>query len=90
MAKAAKTMNLTVCKADGTELVDLAKKLPEGRLYATGRGSVPPIRRDLYDHLVEQLKLAGQPVPETHSQVQAEQTGPACQPPGTTLLSATW
>jgi hypothetical protein len=43
---------------------------------------MPPIRRDLYDNLVEQLQLAGQPVPETHSQVQAEQTGPD--------LPATW
>jgi hypothetical protein len=80
--KAAEAMNLTVRKAEGPEIVDLAKKLQEGRLYATGRGSVPPIRRDLYDRLVEQLKLAGQPVPETHSQVQAEQTGPD--------LPATW
>ena len=83
VAKAAKTMNLTVGKAAvGTELAEMAKKLPDGRLYATGRGSVPPIRRDLYVNLVEQLKLAGQPVPETHSQVQAEQTGPD--------LPATW
>ena len=71
VAKAAKAMNLTVCKAEGPDLVDLAKKLQEGRLYATGRGSVPPIRRDLYDNLVEQLKLAGQPVPETHSGAEA-------------------
>ena len=74
VAKAAKAMNLTICKAEGPDLVDLAKKLQEGRLYATGRGSVPPIRRDLYDNLVEQLQLAGQPVPATPNQVQAEQT----------------
>jgi hypothetical protein len=74
VAKAAKAMNLTICKAEGPDLVNLAKKLQEGRLYATGRGSVPPIRRDLYDNLVEQLQLAGQPVPATPNQVQAEQT----------------
>ena len=41
VAKAAKAMNLTVCKADGGDLTDLAKKLQNGRLYATGRGFVP-------------------------------------------------
>ena len=35
---------------------------------------MPPIWRDLYDNLVEQLQLAGQPVPATPNQVQAEQT----------------
>ena len=49
------------------------KKLQEGRLYATGRGFVPPIRRNLYDQLVEQFKLAGQPVPQMSDQAQAEQ-----------------
>ena len=40
VAKAAKAMNLTVCKADSAvRLADLAKKLPDGRLYATGRAS---------------------------------------------------
>jgi hypothetical protein len=63
-AKAAKAMNLVVGKADGTALAELAEKLPTGRLYATGRGFVPPVRRGLYDQIVEQLKLAGQPVPE--------------------------
>ena len=63
VAKAAKAMNLTVCKADGAALAELAKKLPSGRLYATGRGFVPPVGRSLYDKLVEQLKLAGQQVP---------------------------
>ena len=61
--KAAKAMNLVVGKADGAALAELAEKLPTGRLYATGRGFVPPVRRNLYDKIVEQLKLAGQPVP---------------------------
>ena len=73
VAKAAKAMNLTVCKAEGPGLVDLTKKLQEGRLYATGRGLVPSIRRNLYDRLVEQFRLAGQPIPKTSDQAQAEQ-----------------
>ncbi len=62
--KAARAMNLVVGKADGPALAELANRLPTGRLYATGRGFVPPVRRNLYDKIVEQLKLAGQPVPE--------------------------
>ena len=71
--KAAKAMNLVVGKADGTALAELAEKLPTGRLYATGRGFVPPVRRNLYDMIVEQLKLAGQPVPREAEQANAEQ-----------------
>ncbi len=63
VAKAAKAMNLTVFKADGQALAELAKKLPSGRLYSTGRGFVPSVGRSLFDKIVEQLKLAGQPVP---------------------------
>jgi hypothetical protein len=86
VAKAAKAMNLTVCKADGAALADLAKKLPTGRLYATGRAFVPPVSRNLYGKIVEQLKLAGQPVPETTDQTDTDRS--AEQPaPG---LPATW
>jgi hypothetical protein len=60
--KAAKAMNLTVCKAEGAALAELANKLPTGRLYATGRGFVPPMRKDQYGKLVERLSAAGQPV----------------------------
>jgi hypothetical protein len=62
VAKAAKAMNLTVCKAEGG-LADLVKKLPPGRLYATGRAFVSPVGGNLYGKVVEQLRLAGQPIP---------------------------
>jgi hypothetical protein len=80
--KAAKAMNLVVGKADGAALAELAEKLPTGRLYATGRGFVPSVRRNLYDEIVEQLKLAGQPVPRETDQAAPEQTDPG--------LPATW
>ena len=76
VAKAANAMNLTVCKADGAALADLAKKLPNGRLYATGRGFVPAASRSLYGKIVEQLKLTGQPVPGTTAQATAEPPAP--------------
>ena len=86
VAKAAKAMNLTVCKADGEALAELAKKLHPGRLYATGRAFVPPVGRNLYGKIVEQLKLAGQPVPgdraDDTDRSAAEQPAPG--------LPATW
>jgi hypothetical protein len=75
VAKAAKAMNLAVCKADGDALTELAKKLPTGRLYATGRAFVPPVGRSLYGKLIEQLNLAGQPVPGETDQT-GDQTAP--------------
>ena len=76
VAKAAKAMALTVCKADGAAVAELAKKLPVGRLYATGRGFVPSVGRSLYGKIVEQLQLAGQPVPRDADQANAEQPAP--------------
>ena len=69
-------MNLTVCKADGAAIAELAKKLPTGRLYATGQGFVPPVGRNLYGKIVEQLKLAGQPVPAETDQSATDQAAP--------------
>jgi hypothetical protein len=46
-------MNLTVCKADGATIAELTKKLPSGRLYATGRGFVPSVERNLYSKILE-------------------------------------
>ena len=80
-------MNLAVCKADGEVLAELAKKLPPGRLYSTGRGFVPPVGRSLYGKLVEQLKLAGQPVPGEADQPNGDQSATAQAAPG---LPATW
>jgi hypothetical protein len=82
VAKAAKAMNLTVCKADGMSLAELAKKLPVGRLYATGRGFVPSVGRSLYGKIIEQLQLAGQPVPSEADRSSAQQPAPG--------LPATW
>jgi hypothetical protein len=92
VAKAAKAMNLTVAKADGGVLAELAKKLPPGRLYATGTGFVPSVGYSLYDKIVEELRLAGQPVPAEPKQPSAGAQAAAglptgwddiaCRPPG--------
>jgi hypothetical protein len=59
VAKAAQLMDLNVYEAANGELADLAKKLPVGRLYSTGKGFVPNIRQTLYSEIV--AALAGAP-----------------------------
>jgi TPR repeat protein len=59
VAKAAELMDLNVYQAANGELADLAKKLPVGRLYSTGKGFVPNIRQSLYSQII--AALAGAP-----------------------------
>jgi hypothetical protein len=87
VTKAAKAMNLTVCKAESPDVAELAKKLPTGRLYSTGRGFVPAVGRSLYDRLVEQLKLAGQPVPAEPEQPNGKESAAAQAAPA---LPTSW
>ena len=87
VVKAAKAMNLAVCKADGEVLSELAKKLPPGRLYSTGRGFVPAVGPTLYGKLVEQLKLAGQPVPGEAERPNGDQSSTA---PAAPALPTSW
>jgi hypothetical protein len=50
--KAADLMGFKVYAASSPEVAEAAKKLPVGRLYASGRGFVPNIRQSLYSDLV--------------------------------------
>jgi hypothetical protein len=50
--KAAGPLNLQVLPVIGPAIVDLAGRVPAGRIHANGRGFVPYIRRDLYAKLV--------------------------------------
>jgi hypothetical protein len=57
VTKAADLMGFKVYEASPPEVAELAKKLPVGRLYATGRRFVPNIRQSLYSDLVVALGL---------------------------------
>jgi len=50
--KAATQLQLKVLASNDPKIVDLAARLPVGRVHATGRTFVPFIRRDLYDKLL--------------------------------------
>jgi hypothetical protein len=57
ITKAATAMKLQLLRPVTASQIELAKKLPVGRIHANGTGFVPPIRGDLYS----ELKLAAEP-----------------------------
>lgn len=59
VAKAAQVMGLKVYKPTSAEAAELAKKLPVGQLYATGRAFVPHVRQSLYSDVI--VALAAEP-----------------------------
>jgi hypothetical protein len=59
VAKAAQLMGLKVYKPTSPEVAELAKKLPVGQLYATGRAFVPHVRQSLYSDII--VALAAEP-----------------------------
>jgi hypothetical protein len=59
VAKAAQLMGLKVYKTSSPDVAEVAKKLPVGQLYATGRAFVPNIRQALYSDVL--VALAAEP-----------------------------
>ena len=59
VAKAAQLMGLKVYKPSSPEAAEVAKKLPVGQLYATGRAFVPHVRQSLYSDVI--VALAAEP-----------------------------
>jgi hypothetical protein len=59
VAKAAQLMGLKVYKPSSPETAEVAKKLPVGQLYATGRAFVPHLRQSLYSEVI--VALAAEP-----------------------------
>jgi hypothetical protein len=66
--KAAGHLKLHVLPIVGPVAVDLAGRLPSGRIHANGRGFVPYIRRDLYTKL---MAAAGSSAQGDHASTQA-------------------
>ena len=59
VAKAAQLMGLKVYKPSSPDVAEVAKKLPVGQLYATGRAFVPNVRQSLYSEVI--VALAAEP-----------------------------
>lgn len=49
--KAALALKLAVCNVNRPKLIEIASKIPVGRLHAQGKAFLPFIRRELYDEL---------------------------------------
>jgi hypothetical protein len=60
VAKAADLMDLKVYQATSPDVAAVAKELPVGRLYASGRGFVPNIREALYSEVIVALAVEPQ------------------------------
>ena len=49
--KAAKALNLAVCAISRPKLIELAPRIPVGRLHAQGKAFIPYIKQALFDEL---------------------------------------
>ena len=66
-------MKLQLLRPVTATQIELAKKLPVGRIHANGTGFVPPIRGDLYS----ELQLAAQPAQQSGTPLVATSAAPA-------------
>jgi hypothetical protein len=76
ITKAAAAMNLQLLRPVTASQIELAKKLPVGRIHANGTGFVPPIRADLYS----ELQLAAGPSQASGTTASAVAASPASAP----------
>jgi hypothetical protein len=73
ITKAAAAMKLQLLRPVTASQIELAKKLPVGRIHANGTGFVPPIRGDLYS----ELKLAAEPFQQSGTTASTDAPSPA-------------
>jgi hypothetical protein len=66
MTRAAAAMKLQLLRPITASEIELAKKLPVGRIHANGTGFVPPIRPDLYSA----LQLAAKHLPKNWDSIE--------------------
>ena len=59
LAKAAAAMGLRLAIPETSQHFELVNKLPVGRLYATGKGFVPNVSKEVYDQIV--TAVGGEP-----------------------------
>jgi hypothetical protein len=90
VAKAAQLMGLKVYKTTSPDVAEVAKKLPVGQLYATGRAFVPNVRQTLYSDVIVALAAEPQQAAVGPDDDKASPRSPAaCRAAGTRLRLAT-
>lgn len=94
IADAAFKMGLKVVVVIPTEMEELVKKLPQGRIYASGKAFVPNVRKDLYDKILAGLAKAAEEgrdlALELKKEPEAPSTSPECVSPITSGLPRSW
>jgi hypothetical protein len=78
ITKASAAMKLQLFRPVTASQIELAKKLPVGRIHANGTGFVPPIRGDLYSA----LQLAAQPAQQSGTTASTVAPSPSAAPAG--------
>jgi hypothetical protein len=76
ITKAAAAMKLQLLRPVTASQIELAKKLPVGRIHANGTGFVPPIRGDLYSA----LQSAAEPPQQSGTAASTAAASPAAAP----------
>jgi hypothetical protein len=76
ITKAAAAMKLQLLRPVTASQIELAKKLPVGRIHANGTGFVPPIRGDLYS----ELQLTAGPSQQSGTAASTVAPSPAAAP----------
>jgi hypothetical protein len=71
--KVASTMGLRLARAETPEAIAIAKQLPKGKLYGSGKGLLPLVRREVYDKLAKLILPA-------NAQAASPASKPAAQP----------
>ena len=64
-ARAARTLGLMLARAETDEAKTLAKQLPQGKLYSTGKSLLPLVRRETYDRLLKVVTIVEPPAANT-------------------------
>src|SRR5260370_24388592 len=59
VVNAALDLSLNAVKVASPAFAEAAKKLPEGRLYASGKAFIPNVKQSLHDELVSILRQPG-------------------------------
>jgi len=79
--KAAVSLGLKIGRADSPQALQMAKQLPDAKIFATGKGLVPLVRKDIYEWLNKGLTpvdaKAGVPVGEGQNKANGADPAPS-------------
>jgi len=87
-ARAAQLMGFYAVRVEDEGLRQLAASLPAGKIFVTGRGLVPFVKRDVYDKLAGLIGTASELKPEGDGDAASEPTAAGREPDSDTARDA--